>query len=103
MIGMTSAISRRETGRYLLVLLAAALPACRHDIECTDTDGLSAADIELRVRTLGYVDRSPNSAQICSGCQQFKSRGENVCGGCVVVRGPISPRGRCSKWAAKPV
>jgi len=97
-----SSVSRRDAACYFLVLLAGPVAACKRELECTDTTGLSAADVELRARTLGYVDRSPNPAQTCSGCQQFKPGAEGACGRCVVVRGPVNPRGHCAKWSAKP-
>src|ERR1700721_4425452 len=99
---MTAVIARRETVRYLAMLLVAPFAGCKRDLECTDTTHLSAADLELRVRTLRYADRRPNPTQTCSGCQHVKARGEDVCGGCAVVRGPINSRGRCAKWAARP-
>jgi hypothetical protein len=99
---MPFSISRRDSTRYLLAVLLAPLVACKRSLECTDTNTLSAADLDLRVRTLRYRDRSEDPARTCSGCQQFKPHGEDACGACVVVRGPINPRGQCAKWAAKP-
>jgi hypothetical protein len=99
---MTNPIPRREATRLLLLLAASPLIACGRQLECTDTSDLSPADRELRGRTLRYTDTSPNPKEACRGCQQFKPRGENECGGCVVVRGPVNPGGRCSKWAGKP-
>jgi hypothetical protein len=100
---MAPRIARRQLTRGLLVILAAPqATGCRHDLECTDTSQLSPADLELRTRTLAYVDKSPDPKQACASCQQFKPRGADKCGACVVLRGPIDPRGRCRKWAAKP-
>jgi hypothetical protein len=97
-------IYRRDATLGLLALVVApSLAACNRELECTDISQLSAADVELRKRALGYMDQSPEPERTCSGCQQFKPKGEKACGGCVVVRGPINPKGRCRKWAAKPV
>jgi hypothetical protein len=93
---MPPPLSRREIlARLSFLFVVAPIAGC--------TGALSQADADLRLRTLHYVDRSPNPKQTCSGCQQFKSHGKDQCGGCVVVRGPVSPAGRCSQWAAKPV
>jgi hypothetical protein len=97
-------IFRRDATLGLLALVVLpTVAACDRELECTDVSQLSAADIELRKRALGYTDQSPDSERSCSRCQQFKPKGEKACGACVVVRGPINPRGRCRKWAAKPV
>jgi hypothetical protein len=69
---------------------------------CTDTSGLSAADLMLR-STLAYADFAVDSAKICSCCQQFvPNPAGNACGTCKVVKGPISPRGGCKSFLAKP-
>ncbi len=93
--------SRRDVARGALSVVALLLVGCDAPLLCTDTSQLSPADVELRERTLGYVDRSPDVKRTCSGCQQFKPHGEKTCGACVVVRGPVNPAGRCQKWAGK--
>lgn len=83
------------------LLPASALLACKKELVCTDTSGLSADEIAAR-NTLKYVDQSTDPAKPCSGCQQFKpSPMSGTCGACVVVKGPIHPNGSCSAWAKK--
>lgn len=68
---------------------------------CTDTAGMTPDDVKAR-ETLGYVDRGPDQAKICSKCVQFvDGPSADVCSGCKVVKGPISPLGTCKVFAAK--
>jgi hypothetical protein len=83
---------------------AAGAVACRGKTtppECSDTSSLTPSERDMRSSTLGYVDRSPDATKTCSGCQQFSRVPGSACGRCAVVRGPISPQGRCKKWAAR--
>jgi hypothetical protein len=68
---------------------------------CTDTTGLSAADISVRT-ALAYTDVSIEAGKTCSGCQQFVPTAPNACGTCKVVKGPINPIGDCKSFLAKP-
>jgi hypothetical protein len=102
------ALSRRECGRVVLAVttgLGAAFIGCRGPGDalraCADTSRLTPAERELRLSTLGYVDKSPDEKRTCSLCQQWSSVAGSPCGRCTVVRGPIDPAGRCKKWAAR--
>jgi hypothetical protein len=104
---MTPPISRRDAMIRSLalgatfLLPASALIACKKDLVCTDTSGLSADEIATR-NTLKYVDQSMDQTKLCSGCQQFKpSPMSGTCGACAVVKGPIHPNGGCTAWAKK--
>lgn len=77
-----------------------ALVACKSPLSCTDTTGLSAAETTMRSQ-LQYMDHSTNPQKICSGCKLYKAGGENACGSCTVVKGPINPAGNCQSWVAK--
>ena len=98
---------RRELlTRALLVGTAAAvssslLEACGgSSLTCTDTAGLSGDEMTAR-STNGYVDKSPDAAKACSKCNFFQGKGENACGGCMVLKGPINPAGSCKLWVLK--
>ena len=104
-------VTRRELGRIALAVLVGAplVAACQPSAPtCNDVSTLPPADRELRV-TLGYVDKSPDPARVCGGCVQYGASegaapGETPlpsgCGRCQILRGPVSPRGQCKRWAA---
>ncbi len=77
-----------------------ALTACKSQLSCTDTSGISGADLTTRTQ-LQYMDHSVNPQKVCSGCKLFKAGAENACGSCTLVKGPINPAGNCTSWAAK--
>jgi hypothetical protein len=62
---------------------------------------LSEADRTAR-NVLKYVDTSTEANKTCSNCLQFQPAGDNQCGTCKVVKGPVAPTGYCSTWAQKP-
>jgi hypothetical protein len=100
-----SEISRRlllQTGVAavgLVVIGCKSKPA--EPATCTDTTGLSADDLAPRT-SLTYQDRSPDPAKTCDKCVQFvEPASAGSCGGCKVLKGPISPAGTCKVWAAK--
>jgi hypothetical protein len=69
---------------------------------CTDTSGLSSADLSVRT-VLAYVDNSFEPGKTCSNCQQFiPNTVSRTCGTCKVVKGPINPNGNCKSFLAKP-
>jgi hypothetical protein len=74
------------------------------DFSCTDTSGLTDAQIQQRENT-NYVDYSPNHPeQVCSNCQLYTLPEAGAqCGGCQVVPGPIHPDGYCDLWVAAQV
>jgi hypothetical protein len=89
-------------GAGLALGLAACSKAPRPDAPvCTDLEGLAPADRELRLATVAYTDRSPTPARRCDRCQLYRpAASPEACGGCTLVRGPISPAGTCKSFAA---
>lgn len=70
-------------------------------LTCTDTSALTPPEQATR-SNLGYVDTSPHgTAKNCTNCNFFQPAGENQCGGCTLVKGPIHPSGYCNSWAEK--
>ena len=87
-----STYSRRQVltgsvtaGLGLVVLGAAACKSEPPPLACTDVSALT-----------------PEEAKVCTGCAQYKPGAPNTCGACILVKGPINPKGGCSVWAAKP-
>ncbi|MGM0559415.1 MAG: high-potential iron-sulfur protein [Myxococcota bacterium] len=69
------------------------------ELDCTDTEGLSKAEIKVR-ESLKYTDESPKPDQFCDNCALWKpADSENSCGGCQIMAGPIHPKGWCTAWA----
>jgi|HubBroStandDraft_6_1064221.scaffolds.fasta_scaffold2502271_1 hypothetical protein len=68
---------------------------------CTDTTGLSPADLSVRT-ALAYVDVSTTPGKTCTTCQQFvPNAAPSACGTCKVLKGPINPTGNCKSYLAK--
>jgi hypothetical protein len=68
---------------------------------CTDTAGLSPEDAAPRT-SLAYQDRSTDPTKTCDKCVQFvEPASAGACGGCKVLKGPISPAGSCKVFAPK--
>ena len=94
-------------GGLSLVVLGAGFSALssacggKKELRCDDTSGLSAQDLSMRT-TLKYVDASPQADKNCTNCIFFVAGQPNACGTCKLVKGPISPKGYCTSWAAKP-
>lgn len=107
------ALTRREVGRLALAVLAGApvLAACQKSGPiCTDLSTLTPAERDLRLVTLGYQDKSPDPQKVCAGCVQYGEPDPNDtvqsavtagCGRCQILRGPVSPRGRCKRWSER--
>ena len=74
--------------------------AASAEFSCTDTSGLTEQELATR-QNLNYVDESPYPEKLCSNCQFFQPAGENECGGCTLIKGPIHPDGYCDSWVAK--
>ena len=89
---------------HLAVLGSATvlLPACEQaKLECRDTSGLSAEELELR-RSLEYQDTSPHGeVKNCQSCAFYVAAAKNECGQCTLIKGPINPHGYCNSWAKK--
>ena len=102
-----SEISRRDALKRSLTVLAAmpvAVAACKKESEaltCTNTSGLSQADLATRT-TFSYQDHGPDPNRVCSRCQLFQAAAPNACGGCTLVKGPVNPGGTCTAFVARP-
>ncbi len=102
-----STFSRRQMLHHSVHLtVIGAAPVLLHgckkaEFSCDDTSGLAEEDTALR-EALGYVDRSPHGeSKSCSACSFYAAGGENECGRCTLVKGPIHPLGYCTSWASK--
>jgi hypothetical protein len=104
---MDEKLSRRNAlqhGAALGILAVVGATACGKKTEtlsCTDTSGLTPADLNIRT-TLAYADMSLELGKLCSKCQQFIPGAPNACGTCKIVKGPINPKGYCKSFVAKP-
>lgn len=105
---LSKCLSRREAMRTgvagCVTLLGGTLAlACKgkSELVCNDTMGMAPADLATR-ETNQYVDKSPDPAKICSGCQLYKDpAAEGQCAACTIVKGPINPKGYCKLFNAK--
>ncbi len=99
-------LSRREAlervlqGGALLALPILGFGCSKKELQCSDTTGLSPAEVDAR-NGLHYDDHAPDSSKTCDACQLYKPGGQDACGGCLVVKGPIHPKGTCTVWAKK--
>jgi hypothetical protein len=85
----------------LAVFGTAACSKAPAALSCTDTTGLSAADVTVRT-SLAYVDFSTDPAKSCTTCQQFVPTTPTSCGTCKVLKGPINTKGNCKSYFATP-
>jgi hypothetical protein len=96
---------RSALARVVVLPLAAALPAalagCSKTLRCEDTSGLSPDDTRLRTEIAAYVDQSQDASKHCKDCVQFNPAGQDACGSCKVVKGPINPTGSCKLFVKK--
>ncbi len=70
---------------------------------CTDTEGLTEAELTMRNETFSYVDTSTEEGKTCDNCALYVAAAEGQqCGTCTIIKGPIHPDGYCTSWAAKP-
>lgn len=68
---------------------------------CGDVSGLTQAEKDQRT-SLQYADKSAKADQLCSGCALYVPAAAGAaCGGCNLLKGPISPEGWCSSWVKK--
>ena len=73
---------------------------------CNDPEDLAAlSETEIKQReALNYTDESPKPDQFCSNCQLFvEPASGKFCGGCNVLKGPVSPDGWCTAWVKQAV
>ena len=70
---------------------------------CTDTEGLTEAELTMRNETFKYVDTSTEEGKTCDNCALYVAAAEGQqCGTCTIIKGPIHPNGYCISWAPKP-
>jgi len=104
---MNNQINRRAALRPIAamsaaILVPAGLLACSKNPDCNDVSALSPDELRTRNEIAKYVDRSMEAAKRCSACVQFIPAAPKQCGGCKVVKGPISPDGGCILFVPKP-
>ena len=103
---MSDSVSRR---RFLASAAAAAglaplVAGCGDGtIRAASCDGYSALDAAAlqQRQALGYVDVTPDPAQVCSNCRFYQTPAPDAaCGGCQLFAGPVAPAGYCASWVA---
>lgn len=101
-------LGRRAVMRRTLTVLGASalaptlLAACGGDddaLSCQDTSGLTAPQIATR-QGQSYTDSATNAAETCNTCNFFTA-GQEGCGSCSVIQGPIHPDGYCNLWVVR--
>lgn len=99
---MHNSSSRRDVLVRLALLPAAAAfgVACKGGLDCSDTSALSGAELTQR-NNQAYVDKATDPQKTCEKCSLYQSKGPETCGGCTLIKGPISPLGGCNAFAAK--
>ena len=67
---------------------------------CSDVSSLSQAELTMRNDTLKYVAMTEDPSKRCDNCKfwQPAETDAEMCGGCTLIKGPISPKGYCSSW-----
>jgi hypothetical protein len=76
---------------------------CRGSDSCVDPDLLTTSQASLRA-SFHFTERSPHGAdKECAGCRFFRAAtaGDDDCGSCQILKGPVHPRGYCDSWAAR--
>jgi High potential iron-sulfur protein len=69
---------------------------------CAHPSAMSDAEASTR-QSLGYVEKSANPQEVCSGCSFFHAGASN-CGTCdMFTGGPVNPQGYCRSWNKKAV
>lgn len=102
--GPSAAITRRSALGALALPLAVvpvALLGCSKALKCDDTSALPPDAKKARVDVAGYVERSTDVMKTCERCTHFAAGGEDQCGTCKIVEGPIHPKGTCKLFVAK--
>jgi len=70
--------------------------------ECGLLTGLSEADLNVRIN-LKYQEPTPLAGLDCRSCRLYKnSQSDTACGGCTLIKGPISPKAYCIAWIRAP-
>jgi hypothetical protein len=70
------------------------------DDPCGDLSALTEDEKATR-DVFEYVAQSPYPEKLCDNCALWvEPEGENFCGGCEIMAGPIHPKGYCNAWIA---
>lgn len=70
--------------------------------DCSDLSMLSEQEKKQRsqmVKSLQYVEETPQEEKYCSNCQLFQEGKFDGCGGCQLFPGPVTDNGYCNSWA----
>jgi hypothetical protein len=94
-------LGRRTWITRSLVVLAAVpvLGACGESAVQCGVAALSAEQQSARL-ALHYSDASADPARACHACRLYTG-GQDACGTCTVVAGPVHPQGSCDAFAAR--
>jgi hypothetical protein len=66
---------------------------------CEDFSQVSEAELEKR-KKFAYVKQAPDAAKQCSACKLFlPPKSGEMCGGCLLFKGPVDSKGSCTYWA----
>jgi hypothetical protein len=67
---------------------------------CADVSALSQPELTMRNETLKYVAHSTEPDKRCDNCKFWEppSNGDETCGACTLIKGPINPKGYCTSW-----
>jgi hypothetical protein len=69
---------------------------------CKDVSGVPQEELQKRT-TFKYVEASADANKVCVGCALYKMpEAGSTCGGCTLFAGPVTEKGYCTAWAAKP-
>ncbi|MFB6099179.1 MAG: high-potential iron-sulfur protein [Salinibacter sp.] len=53
------------------------------------------------VKSLQYVEETPNPKKNCGNCQLYQKGEYGSCGGCQLFPGPVTKNGYCNSWTPK--
>ena len=69
---------------------------------CNDLTGLTDQEKQMR-GALQYVEVTDIPDKRCDNCQLYiLPEGASACGACKILKGPVTPGGHCTSWAAMP-
>lgn len=95
-------LSRREVIRRVVRILPAfsLLPFAGASARAAESCGDPTSE-SLR-SSLHYADSAQNPTQSCSACTFFTAGdAAQSCGKCVIMSGPVNPKGHCDSWTAR--
>ncbi|MCB0284916.1 MAG: hypothetical protein KDF60_20215 [Calditrichaeota bacterium] len=68
---------------------------------CSDLSEISEKDIETR-KKFNYVESAAEKKKSCDQCNLYiPPESSDSCGGCMLIKGPVYPKGTCTYWAPK--